>query len=1151
MSTERWERVQLLFDELIELDSGPRRARLELLSRTDPSLSGELRSLIDAHERAGDFLDLLGAPAPDRSGVSNVGAEPETAIGSTYELVREIGRGGMGRVYLAHDHRLDRHVALKLLPAEQRTDPGRNARFLAEARAAAALDHPNVATIYEIGETRDGGLFIAMAYYDGETLRDRIARGPLPVAEALGIARQVAEGLDAAHRRGIVHRDIKPANILITAHGVAKIVDFGIAKIDGHGRTGPGEMLGTLHYMAPEQVRGETVDARADLWALGVVLYEMLAGERPWSGESAAAVLHGVLHEPPASLPDEVPLAVRRVLDRLLARNPNDRYASAEELRDALRGIDHQRGGAEPAGDASTLPVSLTSFIGREREVARIDALLERGRLVTLTGPGGMGKTRLAVHAAGAQTRRFQDGVHFVSLVPVADAALVPQTIAQTLGLRDAGGVTHAERLIGHLRARRALLVLDNFEHVLEAAPFVAELLTACHHIAVLATSRAPLGIRGEHELPVPPLSIPTPEETSAPERLADPGDAVRLFVDRAQSVRPDFALTPENAPAVTSICRRLDGMPLAIELAAARTRLLPPRALLARLDQRLDVLRSDARDRPERHRTLREVIGWSHGLLGAPEQTFFRRLAVFAGGFTVGAAEALTASLGDACDVLEPLTALVSHSLLRQDEQPDGEPRFAMLETIHAFARERLAEAGEEDSARRAHLELMLAIAEEAAPHLRGPEQMTWFERLERDHDNLRGALDYALDRGHVDQAIRMGEALVRFWIARGFLTEGRDRMDRILAAAGPTRNPEARPRLLVSHGVMTSMQGAPAEAARRFEEAHHLFREAGDERSVALTLNHLSWSMYLTGEPARALALAEEALAVHERFGDVRGVALAHNNLGWVQFYHRGALAQAREHLEISLRGHHSLGDPRGVAFVATTLATLEMWMGNIERASTLMKEGVDAAYRAGDPIYRAIMSLWSAVISYDMLGPEDVVASIAAWLPTLRVHAHLFATGLALRTGGDLRCDAGDAAGAELLYAESAALSRRIGDAGSLAQVLTRQADARRRRGAVADARMALDEAFRVARRLGSRFLLPECLDVLARVRRDEGDARAAARLFGAAARQRAAIGAVLPPRRREPHAREIDSLREALGAEAFAEAWNEDEPAAMLE
>ena len=1154
MSGDHWERVQLLFDELIELDTGHRRARLELLSRTEPELSDELRSLFGAHERAGDFLGLLGAPSADRTPTP----EPVSPLEGTYTLLREIGRGGMGRVYLAHDARLNRHVALKLLHGELRADRARNARFLAEARAAAALDHPNVATIYEIGETRDGGLFIAMAYYGEETLRQRVERGPLPVTEALGIAQQIAEGLGAAHERGIVHRDIKPENILITASGIAKIVDFGIAKIVGNNWTKTGDALGTPHYMAPEQVRGDPVDARADLWALGVVLHEMLAGERPWSGDSPVAILHGVLVEPPAPLPSDVPIVVRRLIDRLLTRNVDHRFASAAEVRDALRQIIRGESGeatkanATPeiplAGDATGLPAPLTSFIGREREVARIDALLQHERLVTLTGTGGIGKTRLAIRAAASQRERFRDGVHFVSLVPVTDPTLLPQTIAQTLGLRDAGGVTHEERIIGYLRERHALLVLDNFEHVLEAAPFVAELLAACHDVSVLATSRAPLGISGEHELPVPPLSVPTPDGLTTPERLADPGDAVRLFVERAQGVHPDFALTSEHAPAVAKICRRLDGLPLAIELAAARTRLLPPRALLARLDQQLDVLRSNARDLPERHRTLREVIGWSYGLLGAREQSFFRRLAVFAGGCTVDTAERMSAALGDRGDVLEPLTALVSHNLLRQDEQPDGEPRFAMLETIHAFARERLIEAGEEDAARRAHLEIMLATAEEAVPYLRGPEQRTWFERLEREHDNLRAALDYALDRGHVDEAIRLAEALVRFWIG-GFHTEGRDRIDRVLAATGSANNREARARLLVSQGVMTHMQGAPAEAALRFEEAERLFRATGDARAVAATLNHLSWSMYLTGEPTRATALAEEALAVHERFGDVRGIALAHNNLGWVQFYHRGELAQAREHLERAFRGHQSLGDPRGVAFMSTSLAAVEMWMGNVERARAILKDGTDAAYRTGDVIHRAATSLSSIVISYDTLGSDDVVASIDAWLPTLRAHGFLWALGLALRTAGDVRRESGDAAGAEPLYAESVAFFRR-GDVASLAQVLTRQADARRERGASAEARVALDEAFTIARRLGSRFLLPECLDVLARVRRDEGDARAAARLFGAAARDRAAIGAVLPPRRRAPHAREIESLREALGAEAFSGAWNHDEPAATL-
>ena len=338
---------------------------------------------------------------------------------------------------------------------------GRNARFLSEARSAAALDHPNVATIYEIGETRDGGLFIAMAYYGEETLRERIARGPLPLADALGIAQQIAEGLGAAHERGIVHRDIKPENIPITTNGVAKIVDFGIAKIAGHAWTRTGDALGTPHYMAPEQVRGDAVDARADLWALGVVLHEMLASERPWSGESVAAILHAVLDKPSSLLFVRCSHGCAGGSHRLFVLNLDKRYASAAEVRDALRRIGNQRGdqaGAATVADAAVetvlagdatapLPAPLTSFIGREREVARIDALLEHERLVTLTGPGGMGKTRLALHTAAAQTRRFQGGVHFVSLVPVDGPSRSCRSPSRRLGASATpGGGTHEER---------------------------------------------------------------------------------------------------------------------------------------------------------------------------------------------------------------------------------------------------------------------------------------------------------------------------------------------------------------------------------------------------------------------------------------------------------------------------------------------------------------------------------------------------------------------------------------------------------------------------------------------------------------------------------------------------------------------------------
>jgi predicted ATPase len=764
--------VATVFGDLADLGAAERAARLALLEQHAPTLAGQVRVLLDADAGGPDFLGLREAPGGAADPPPNAGRGPadagELAPGARvgpYRVERRLGDGGMATVWLAYDDRLGRPVALKFLRDLGRADRadragGARARFVVEARAAAALDHPHIAAVYDVGDA-GGRPYIAMAYCAGGSLADRLAAGPLAPAEAARVGAELAEALGAAHARGVVHRDVKPANVLFDAAGAVRLADFGIAKLDGPGDGGgvatqPGLVLGTVAYLAPEQVRGERADARSDLWALGVTLYEALAGRRPFAGDSHGAVLHAVLTAAPAPLPAGVPAAVAAVVGALLAKDPADRPASADDVARALAAA---AGGAagEAAGAAAgrepraRVPAALASgvadrvpLVGRERELAAAEALVAGGaRLLTLTGPGGTGKTRLALELAHRLAARHADGTVVVSLAALATADLVPGAVAQAFGVREGAG-DGLDPVARYLTARELLLVLDNFEHVLDASPYVGALLAAAPRLTVLVTSRESLRLAAEQELPVPPLGLP-PVVASA--SAVGEADAVRLFLERARAGRPDFALTDANARDVAAVCRRLDGLPLAIELAAARARLLSPRALLARLDARADglrsdLLRSDARDAEPRHRTLRDVIDWSYALLAPDERRLFRELAVFAGGFTLDAAAAVTTAPPGAPDVLDRVASLCDKSLLVRREQPDGEPRFAMLETVREYALARLREAGEEDAARAAHAAFFVAFAEEAEPHLfAGAGNSAWVARVRDDVANLRAA--------------------------------------------------------------------------------------------------------------------------------------------------------------------------------------------------------------------------------------------------------------------------------------------------------------------------------------------------------------------------------------------------------------------------
>ena len=595
----------------------------------------------------------------------------------------------------------------------------------------------------------------------------------------------------------------------------------------------------------------------------------------------------------------------------------------------------------------NNLPLQPTPLIGREKEVAEVCERLSRPevRLLTLTGAGGTGKTRLGLQAAAELTQQFEDGVFFVSLAAISDPELVVGAVAGTLGVKEAGGQPLLESLEYYLGEKHILLVADNFEQVLEAAPVVTGLLAAASNLKVLATSRIPLGLYGEHEYAVPPLALPDPERPLSVERLTQ-YEAVRLFVERAQAAKTDFSVTNDNAPAVAEICYRLDGLPLAIELAAARIKVLSPQKMLGRLGNRLKLLTGGARDLPERQQTLRSTIEWSYGLLEESEKVLFARLSVFAGGRTLEAIEAICDAEGDLpVDVLDGLASLVDKSLLKQEEGVGGEPRFVMLETIHEYAREKLEQSGEPRELRRLHAEYFLALAEEAEPQVEGPQQAAWLDRLEEEHDNIRAALSWSLGQGQdADMRLRMGAALGEFWYWQGHFAEGLRWLEEALAKSNPAPR-AARAKALYRVSWLAMMQGDLDRAIGAGEEGLELegverFRTGSGDSTASNLRRALAMAVGNRGELDRAMELLEASLALSREAGSIRGAAHSLWTLGATCML-GDELERAREFLEEALTLGRASGDPAIIAGILTHLGHTLLLQGDIERATAVSEE------------------------------------------------------------------------------------------------------------------------------------------------------------------------------------------------------------------
>lgn len=742
----------------------------------------------------------------------------------------------------------------------------------------------------------------------------------------------------------------------------------------------------------------------------------------------------------------------------------------------------------------NNLPRQTTALVGREKEVQDVRALLRRGdvTLVALVGPGGIGKSRLALQAAADLLDDFPDGVWLVELSALTDSGLVVSAIASALGLQESPNEPLTLTLKGYLRDRQILLVLDTFEQVTGAARLVNEILAAAPRVKAIVTSRQALRLYGEWDYQVPPLSLPDHKRLPPIEKLTQ-YDAVRLFIDRAQAAKAGFEITTDNAPAVAEVCVRLDGLPLAIELAAARIRLLPPQAMLARLRDRFALLSGGARDLPHRQQTIRNTIEWSYELLDGGEKQLFRRLSVFRGGCTLEAAESVcNFDAGLQIDVIEGVEGLVDKSLLRQEEGSTGEPRLLMLETIYEYAEEKLAgsdhSSEDVEALKQAHARYFADLVEFAEPQLRGIKQGEWLDRLEEEQDNLRAALDWAVhtsnrgpetgstqvDPGPAEFALRIAGGLWRFWYARGYLSEGREQLSRVLALPVPTaplEEPKSgaatpkpldpfRTRAFIGAAFVSYRQGNYDEARSLFGEALALAREHSDKNGIALSLNGLGMMDQEQGSYISARSMYEESLALRRESGDKYGVAASLNNLAIVA-QEQSDYPAARSLLEESLALAREVGDRQGIATALINLGVVAKEQQDYTGARSLFEESL--------ALERELANRWGIAL---------VLGNLA-----------------------DIERDQGDQVKANTLYRESLALERELRDMRGIARTLEGMA--------AVDALQSREER--------------------------------AARLWGAAEALREAIGAPLPQSERSQYEQALSKVRLLLGEQSLEKSW----------
>ena len=1049
-----------------------------------------------------------------------------------YRLLQLLGRGGFAEVYLGEHIYLNNQAALKVLSILLNDEDIE--RFAKEARTLASLTHPHIIRVLDFA-VENGTPFLVMEYAANGNLRQRHPYGSrLPSEMIVSYVRQVASALQYAHDQRLIHRDIKPENMLLGPRGEVLLSDFGLAIlappiIDYSTQVMEPSLslIGTTPYMAPEQLYGRPEPA-SDQYALGVVVYEWLCGSRPFNGSPFEIAMQH-LSAPPPLLREQLPgisSSIEEAILRTLAKDPRQRFASVQDFATALeRAYQYTllpRSSPVPPeitealqnvlrpGPMWKVPPTFTQFIGRDQEIADICELLKHPdtRLLTLLGTGGIGKTRLSFQVAREMKPFFADGICFVHLATVNEPGLVVPTIANELGIQEIGAQPVLEQIKVALRNKHFLLLLDNFEQVVATAPLIEELLAICPRLKVVVTSREVLHLQAERVFPLPPLGLPNLDQLPEGEALtlSMRYAAIALFVQRAQAVLPTFQLTQNNARAVAEICVRLDGLPLAIELAAARIKVLSPQALLARLSQLFQLLVGGPRTLPLRHQTLHNAIQWSYDLLNAGEQRLFRMLSVFLGGWPIEAVEAMEKSLNstESADLatLDRVASLLDKSLVQQVTQEGGEPRLQMLRTVREYALEILRTSGETEQCQRAHALYYLTFIEEAEPHLRGLEQTTWIARLELEQENLRAALAWLIEHEETELALRFCGAQSWFWYLRGYWSEGRHWLEGALQALHqPAQATPARAKALFGAGNLAYYQDDYAKARPMLEESVQIYRKLDMQSEYANALGALGVLIYLQGDFVTAWPLLQESEMICRTLDRKWELASVLRKLGYVMSRQNDLDRAAVISLECLMLAR-GLGDRFLIAITLLTLGDIAASRDDLPQAVSHDQEGLSLARELGNK--------------------------------------HLIA--LALQNLGYLAALQGNLAQAALRAQEALVLARELGDKTFITAGLHTLGYLAARRGDMAQASRYYQEGLSVAQEIGFGRQIGLHLIGLAEAAAAQGQPRRAARLFGVAGTV-FDIDVEMNAAELADYERSIENVRGKLGAQAFTAAWTE--------